>query len=94
MSTSLQGYNPSGAPAQERPEGAFTGRIRSLADNATGTAERLTRVLHTLRGAPPPSPAEAGKIVRQSCIEDYLGQNESSNKNIEDMLNEIERLIG
>lgn len=94
MSSSLQAYHPSGA-VEEKAESHFTSRIRNLGSQSEDTAHRLDRVLNNLRGVPPPA-AVAGMPAsnRQSCIEDYLGHTESTNKMIDDMLTEIERLIG
>lgn len=45
----------------ERPESAFTSRIRSICDRTDTFARRLDRVLQNLRGVPPPSPVAGGQ---------------------------------
>ena len=80
---------------EPRPESAYTSRIRELSNEAERHAQRLDRILQNLRGYPPPAPASNGSgSVRQSCIEDHIGMAESSNKQLADMLSEVERLIG
>lgn len=96
MSYSTQAYiNQQNPDMQQRAEGAFTGRIRVLSENSQDFGRRIDVILHNLRGASPPAPAtNSTGPGRQTCIEDYLGQAESANKLLEDMLSEMERLIG
>lgn len=94
MSASMRNYSNDGATQPERPESAFTARLRQTSKGSVEVALRLDRILQNLRGAPPPAPASIGVEVRQSCIGDYIGQSESAQKNIEEMLGEIENLIG
>lgn len=90
--TAATGY---GASDAERPESTFTSRIRTICDRTDTFARRLDRVLQNLRGVPPPSPVAGGPgTIRQSCIDDYLGQTESSAGTIEELIQELERLVG
>lgn len=94
LSSQAQDLQNAAGQAQ-RPEGALIGRIHKLAEDSESFARRLDRVLQNLRGAPPPSPVVgANAAVRQSCIQDRLSQHESTNQTINEMLNEIETLIG
>lgn len=82
-----------GIEPMQPPRGAFTGRIRMLADQSEEIRARLYRVMNNLRVAPP-APAEmTGKDGRQSCVEDYLQRNESANETIGGLLNELEGLF-
>lgn len=78
---------------QIRPEGAFTGRIHALADNAESVRHSLQRLLNHLRAAPPSIVDGQPATSRQTCIEDYLQHTESANKSISDLLNELEGLF-
>lgn len=78
---------------QMRPEGAFTGRIHALADNAESVRHSLQRLLNHMRVAPPSAIEPGAQTGRQTCIEDYLQRTESANKSISDILNELEGLF-
>lgn len=80
----------------ERPEGHYTSRTRQLADEMERIVHRFDRVLHNVRGVPPPAPAEINStsgLVRQMCLGDHLGRQESMMKSIDVMLNEMEGLL-
>lgn len=80
-------------PVQLRSEGAFTGRIHALADNAESVRDSLQRLLNHMR-VPPPSAIESGEQTGlQTCIEDYLQRAEYANRSISDTLNELEGLF-
>ena len=93
--TTQQNYGLAAAQSDpERPEGHFTSRVRSLADQAEQFARRLERLLMNVRGAPPPAPAGLDGIsIRASSMGDHLNHHESACKNIDALLNELEGLL-
>jgi hypothetical protein len=83
--------------SDERQEGLFTVRTRTLSEEADHFARRMERILRNIRGLSSPTPAtsiEVAKVSnRESCIDDYLHRQESTHKSIEAMLNEMETLL-
>jgi hypothetical protein len=77
----------------QKPEGAFTTRIRGLAADSEMIRHRLSLVLSHLR-VPPPAPADLNAATgRQACVDDYLQRAESANKTVADALTELEGLF-
>lgn len=98
MGTSLSSYHSvvggaASAEPAERPESAYTSRIRLLSQHADVIAARLERVLSNLR-SPPPSTADTDKPRRIASVEDHLQHTENANERINNILIEIEALIG
>lgn len=80
----------------QKPESAFTGRIRALADQAQGYEVRLRSILRNLR-VPPPEPGVSGVSALaavHTTIEEHLQRQENTLMNIEGLISELQGLIG
>lgn len=83
--------------AQARPEGAFSGRIRSLASVSESHETRLRLVLRSLR-IPPPEPSSgiggnSALTPVQTTIEDQIAKQERCMELIGHAISELEGLF-
>lgn len=84
----------------QKPESAFTGRIRSLAETADNLEYRLRAILRNLRVSPPEPPAlggihsGSGLAVVHTTVEDHLLMHENTQGNIMSLVTELEGLFG